>query len=214
MISFSRLFLNAVFVSLCCSGLVLSENVSAQTQTILFSAEEGGLPQNSGGSTEQQQVPFSEDEVLPETPISYERTSSLSAGEERFDLKTLPSTLFTYWEQAVVVEAMLSEGFSRPPTDAEILDGGEVIEDRPKPPPEERYLTLGGIVYRSAQKWTVWFNGKRVTPQALPAQAIDFKVRKDFIEVKWYDEYTNQIYPVRLRPHQRFNIDTRIFLPG
>jgi hypothetical protein len=32
--------------------------------------------------------------------------------------------------------------------------------------------------------------------------------------MKWFDEYTNQVFPIRLRPHQRFNIDARMFLPG
>ena len=153
-------------------------------------------------------------EITPDNVPAYVRTSSLAPESTQFDLKTLPSLLFTYWEQAAIVEAMLSDGFARPTTYSEMFDEGQLLEDRPKPPPEARYLTLGGIVYRSADKWTVWFNGKRVTPQALPSEAIDFKVKKDFIEIKWYDEYTNQIFPVRLRPHQRFNIDTRIFLPG
>lgn len=160
-----------------------------------------------------------EPEVMPveeAQPIegAYIRTNSLSIGKDRFDVSTIPSSMLTYWEQSAIIEALNAEGFARPTTYSEILEGDEFIEERPKPPPEERYLSLGGIVYVSSKEWTVWLNGKRVTPEALPPEAIDLKVQKSYIEIKWFDDYTNQIFPIRLRPHQRFNIDTRIFLPG
>lgn len=77
-----------------------------------------------------------------------------------------------------------------------------------------RELSLAGIVYRSSKDWTIWFNEQRITPTAIPEEVLDLRVGKDFIEIKWYDAYTNQIFPIRLRPHQRFNLDSRIFLPG
>ena len=70
------------------------------------------------------------------------------------------------------------------------------------------------FVYASGEDWVVWLNGQRVTPEAVPKQIIDIQVKNDYIELKWFDSWTNLIYPVRLRPHQRFNLDTRIFLPG
>ena len=144
----------------------------------------------------------------------YVRTSSLDAGNQRFDSATIPSSLFTYWEQAAIIEAMTSDGYARPTTYSEVSQGDVTLEERVKPPPEARYLTLGGIVYKSSKSWTIWLNGKKVTPKALPKEAVDLKVRKSYVEIKWFDEYTNQILPVRLRSNQRFNIDTRIFLPG
>jgi len=75
-------------------------------------------------------------------------------------------------------------------------------------------VTLGGIVYKGDDDWTIWLNGERVTPSAVPKEVMDLQVYKDYIEVKWLDEYTNSIFPLRLRAHQRFNMDMRIFLPG
>jgi hypothetical protein len=57
-------------------------------------------------------------------------------------------------------------------------------------------------------------NNSRVTPSDLPQSIIDIHVFKEFIELKWYDTVTKQVYPIRLRPNQKFNLDTNIFLPG
>ena len=101
-------------------------------------------------------------------------------------------------------------GFTaRPPTDTELrnaTDGNVKIG--------VREINLAGIVYLSAGDWTIWLNGQKVTPSRLPPEILDIKVRKNSIKLKWFDEYTNQIFPIKLKTHQRFNIDTRIFLPG
>lgn len=125
------------------------------------------------------------------------------------------SLFFTYWEYTAIKDAKYSRGLVRPPTEEELmrsLNTGR--EELHKPPPEEREVTLAGIVYVDHADWTIWLNGKRVTPTAIPPEVFDLKVSKEYIEMKWFDEYTNQVFPLRLRPHQRFNIDTRIFLPG
>ena len=80
--------------------------------------------------------------------------------------------------------------------------------------PGIRELSLGGIVYASSKDWTIWLNGTKMTPRLLAPEIIDIKVYKNYIKIKWYDSYTNQIFPIKLKTHQRFNIDTRIFLPG
>lgn len=131
----------------------------------------------------------------------------------------MASLVFTYWEHEAIKEAQDSVGVVRAPTSTELFrdleQGVNVIEEKKvKPPPEKRYVSLGGIVYASPDDWTIWLNGQRVAPKALPAEVIDLTVRKGVIELKWFDEYTNKIYPLRLRPHQRFNLDTRIFLSG
>lgn len=128
----------------------------------------------------------------------------------------MSSLVFTYWEHTAVKDARRARGLVRPPTDAELMkDLNAPPEDLSvRPPPEERDISLGGIVYVTGDEWTIWLNGKRVTPKALPEEAMDLQVYDEYIELKWYDKYTNQIFPIRLRPHQRFNIDARIFLPG
>lgn len=146
----------------------------------------------------------SEDEILaadkPKEPITPDK---------------IPSLFFTFWQHEAIVDAKNSRGFSRPPTEAELRSFG-LGEDELKPPPrpEEREITVGGILYKSSKEWTVWMNGKRVTPDALPKEVLDFRVFKDYVEFKWLDDYTNQIFPLRMRAHQRFNMDMRIFLSG
>lgn len=126
----------------------------------------------------------------------------------------IPSLLFTYWEHTAIVDAKKSVGETREVTEEEWRNIGGEGEQASKPPPEEREIKLGGIVFVRHGDWTIWLNGKRVTPNAIPHEVTDLKVFKEYIEMKWFDDYTNQIFPIRLRPHQRFNIDTRIFLPG
>lgn len=80
--------------------------------------------------------------------------------------------------------------------------------------PGIRELSLAGILYKGQENWTIWLNGTRMTPQAYSNQIHEIKVSEDYVDIKWFDPYTNIVFPIRLRPHQRFNLDTRIFLPG
>lgn len=135
---------------------------------------------------------------------------------KKFDAESFPSLLFTYWEQVAIEDARRSRGLNRAPTERELeraLDAEDNL-DMAKPPPAARNIALSGIAYKASKNWTIWLNGQRVTPKAIPSEVLDLKVFREYIEIKWYDEYTNRIIPIRLRPHQRFNIDTRIFLPG
>ena len=136
---------------------------------------------------------------------------------KNFDPSDYPSLLLTNQEYLAIIDARNSRGLVRPASDSEqMIDGAAMGEEQsiPMPPPEERYIRLGGILYKSPDSWTIWLNGARVTPDALPLEVIDFSVKKDYIEMKWFDEYTRQIIPIRLRANQRFHIDTRMFLPG
>ncbi len=128
----------------------------------------------------------------------------------------MSSLFFTYWQHQAIQDAKNDHrGVSRPPTEAELRALNKVDEkENIRVDPEKRYVSLGGIVYKGNKNWTVWLNGKRVTPRAVPREAIDLRVYEDYIEVRWFDEYSNQVFPLRLRAHQRFNLDMRIFLPG
>jgi len=128
----------------------------------------------------------------------------------------IPSLIFTYWEHTALYDARNSIGTVRPTTEAELKEELNKKQEPkgPKPPPEEREIRLGGIAYSGKDDWTIWLNEQRVTPNAVPKEVIELRVFNNYIEIKWYDDYTNKIFPIRLRPHQRFNIDTRIFLPG
>ncbi len=125
------------------------------------------------------------------------------------DPSKLETLFFTLWQHELLKEAI--RGFrSRPPLAHELDDPADAA-DRPA---GLRELTLGGIVYATSEEWTVWLNGQRVTPDSIPEQVIDIQVGENYLELKWFDSYTNLVYPIRIRPHQRFNLDTRIFLPG
>ncbi|MCK5284750.1 MAG: hypothetical protein KAJ86_04105 [Alphaproteobacteria bacterium] len=127
----------------------------------------------------------------------------------------MSSVVFTFWERTAIKDARRSRGLVRAPTDDELsnsLNNPDGLKVRP--PSEERDISLGGIVFVSKEDWTIWLNGKRVTPKAIPKEVIDISVYDEYIELKWFDEWSNQIFPIRLRSHQRFNVDTRIFLPG
>ncbi len=129
-----------------------------------------------------------------------------------FDVNKIPSLLFTYWQHKSIKDAEKNRGAVRPPTQAELdaLERGDEVKKDPGP----REVALGGIVFTAKDDWVIWLNGKRVMPDAIPKEVMDLHVFKDYIELKWIDEYTNQIFPIRLRTHQRFNMDNKIFLPG
>lgn len=115
------------------------------------------------------------------------------------------SIVLTVWEHMLIEEWRAGATVRIPvPEEGEAHSG----------PTGLRELSLGGIVYANNSDWTIWLNGQRLKPDALPREVMDINVRKKYIELKWYDSSTNLIYPIRLRPHQRFNLDSRIFLPG
>lgn len=127
----------------------------------------------------------------------------------------LGSLMFTPWQQALLEEAR--RGFLSNREKTEIKKNNEVLgltEPKKQPPknPGLRNISLGGIVFQSAENWTIWLNGVRVTPDKFPKQVTDLKVYKDHIELKWQDEYTDRIYPIRLKPQQIFNLDKRRFV--
>ncbi len=175
--------------------------------------------------------PEAKENQPPTTPVEQEGDKATEKAtiepekEEKFrkqpiNPNSIASILFTKWEYAAILDAIKAIGTAavRAPTRRELRNSegpeGERYEPRSRPPPEERDISLNGLVYHGEKDWTIWLNGKRVTPDALPKEVMDLHVYKGYIELKWYDDYSQSIYPIRLKPHQRFNLDTRIFLPG
>jgi hypothetical protein len=184
------------------SLLVLSPDAQVQAQT---------QPVQPGQGTQiQSPVPAAPLSVQPQQQQQQQQGDGFNPGE--YD-----SLVFTHWEHIAIEDARQSRGKTRSVSEAELMRDLNKRDDRSgkvKPAPEEREIRLSGIVYHSAKDWTVWLNEQRVTPEAIPEEVMDLKVYKTYIEFRWFDDWTNQIFPIRLRPHQRFNIDTRIFLPG
>lgn len=118
----------------------------------------------------------------------------------------IPSLFFTPEQYAALQEA--KQGFNFKPaadtSEAELYNEGNFI----------REISLQGILYKSPNDWIVWFNNARMTPKNLPPEVSEFKVHKNYVELKWFDRRTDTVVPVRLRPNQRFNLDAKVFLPG
>jgi hypothetical protein len=145
----------------------------------------------------------SDDTVLLATADAkrHVRDGSLMADEN------FPTLFFTAWQHALLQEAKIGFLGSR-------SGGGSSNAEQAQKDPGIREVSLGGIAFANSAQWTVWLNGVRVTPNAFPQQVLDIKVTQNYIDLKWFDNYTNKIYPIRLRPQERFNLDSRIFLPG
>ena len=77
-----------------------------------------------------------------------------------------------------------------------------------------REILLSGLLYNSEGDWVVWLNGMRVTPQKKPDELRYINVKEQYVELKWYDAVTDKVYPIRIKPHQKFSIDLQTFLPG
>ncbi|MFA7275791.1 MAG: hypothetical protein WC043_03200 [Pseudobdellovibrionaceae bacterium] len=156
-----------------------------------------------------------ENKEAPEVKIlkSIEKEMREKNKKEVYERSTIPSLIFTPSQHALLREARI--GFNtRLPTLQELRDPGDPNDPNYRPPVALREIKLGGIAFSSPDEWTIWLNNARVTPDALPAEALDIRVYREFIELKWFDSATNQVFPIRLRTNQKFNLDTRIFLPG
>lgn len=116
---------------------------------------------------------------------------------------------FTAWQHALLQEAKIGFETALPQPGAVASSSSGAPRD-----PGIREIALGGIAFYNPDRWTVWLNGVRITPEAIPEAVMDIKVSRAYIDLKWFDGYTNKIYPIRLRPQERFNLDSRIFLPG
>lgn len=154
-----------------------------------------------------------EEEILSEDPVLNDLLLRAKLKDPDVDTQQMASLFFTTWEQNLIADAR--NGFvARPPTEVEVEESEEEVVRGVRPTMGPRELALGGIVYVSSGEWTVWINGQKITPDRLPSEILDIRVQKDHVKLKWYDAYTNQIFPVKIKSHQRFNIDTRLFLPG
>ncbi len=122
--------------------------------------------------------------------------------------------VFTLWQHALLQDA--KKMFGKKDVDDPQSGGAILSEDGVMAPRAQgvREIGLNGILYKGKDNWVVWLNGKRLAPNALPDEIVDLKVHRSHIDMKWFDSNTNIIFPIRLRPHQRFNLDSRIFLPG
>ena len=163
---------------------------------------------------------LAQDAALEDTSIALEPSVIEIKQADIAPLETYPegfsSLFYTDDEYALLLESLrVRVAPSRRKSD----DDKEDLTFLPPPPPKietppPKILHLSGIIYTSPKDWTLWLNGQRVVPGKLPDHARAMSVTKEYADIKWHDTKSNQIFSVRMRPHQRFNIDTRTFMPG
>lgn len=172
----------------------------AQTPPPVAGAASPGAALSTPGTTLASAPPV-EGVGIALTPIEKEINEQLAFLRPTVNIETMPSLFFTIWEHDLVRDARRGL-MTRDGSD----DGVDITTPRD--------ISLGGIVYASSKDWTIWLNNIRISPTRMPSEVMDLKVYRTHIDLEWFDAQTNQIFPIRLRPHQRFNLDSRIFLPG
>lgn len=174
---------------------------------------------NGGGTS------INDDIVPPEVVIlkKIEEELVLKYKNEIYNPPSIQSLIFTPGQQALLREARNGFNAKAPSVDEDKKeeDGSGTTDEKGLQYDEEEQVTAGsrtislsGIVFISPDDWTIWINKMRITPANLPKQALDLRVYRDFIELQWFDAKSNQVFPIRLRPNQTFNLDGKVFLPG
>lgn len=124
----------------------------------------------------------------------------------------IPSLIFSPTQQSLLNSAR--QGLTTIGTGVEGLEEEIGAQGTLTAAPSVTSIFLSGIVFNGKDNWTLWLNGARITPKTLPKEIIDINVNQEFVELKWFDAATNQIFPVRLRPNQKFDFEQKTFLPG
>jgi hypothetical protein len=201
-----------LLVALVLFAIVLGSEVYAQEEVISNSEAEVTITQSAPQVIEVfPPKPLSPEESLP--PVE-EMIKRVNQKKPEVSIDQIGSVFLTSIEENVIIEARKG-AVAGLPTDMEFDEDQDLLDAnsnvRPMAP---REVSLGGVLYVSSDDWVVWINSEKITPKNIPSSIIDIRVNKDFVKLKWYDIQTNQIFPIKLRSHQRFNLDSRIFLPG
>ena len=147
--------------------------------------------------------------VIEEPVITIDERIELNSPDVVLD--QILSLFLTGNEENLIIAARAGV-VTRPPTETEFSQ--EQKTTTVSRPSSVREISLGGILYTSSNDWTIWINSQKITPKNIPPAIMDIDVSKDRVRLKWIDFQTNQIFPVKLKTHQRFNFDSRMFLPG
>ncbi len=125
------------------------------------------------------------------------------------DLPDLPasSLFFSPQQMAAIHQALV--GIYMP-----LFEQEQSITGAAAVPLAARTLHLSGMLYSSDKNWIIWLNGFRLTPNRLLPEVVEINVGKKEVSLKWYDAVLNKIIAITLRPHQIYDIDTGILLPG
>lgn len=203
----SILTLSAGFAALCLSAAAMAQEASVPQASARPEADAPADAQAVSPAANATVVaalpPAGQQPVL--SAMEKELSEHLAYLQPNVNIDTMPSLFFSVWEHDLVMDARRGLTTRGP--------GGDDGVD-PALAVAPRDISLGGIVYVDNKDWTIWINSVRVSPDAIPDEVMDLKVFKNYVELEWFDKQTNQVFPIRLRAHQRFNLDTRMFLPG
>lgn len=208
---FLRGFFIFIFAALLVSSAVYAQD-ETQDETV---AEESVEESENQAVSEEKEVEATEnkDFLSNENPYIADMVLRSQLRDKNSKRLSRLSLFFTPGELNLIRDA--EKGLvSRPVTETEIKEAEKEIAQNIRPPRGPREIEMGGIIYQSENDWAVWINGQKITPDRIPEEILDIRVYRDTVQLKWFDAYTNQVFPVKMKSHQRFNIDTRIFLPG
>ncbi len=128
--------------------------------------------------------------------------------QKELDKFFLGSFLFSGAEAALIQKAMM--GRVEMPQQTQ-----ETLSLEKKEIPKRRVIQISGVFFRTVKDWTVWINGKKVTPYKQLPEIIDIEVRSSsYLHLKWYDVGLNKVISITMRPNQVYDITTGILLPG
>lgn len=158
----------------------------------------------AGASTAQAQQQAEQPQQQAAQPIQ-----PLPAAVKAEELPDVPasSLFFTPQQMAAIHQALV--GIYMP-----LFEQEQSITGTSAVPLAPRTIHLAGLLYSSDKNWIVWLNGFRLTPERLLPEVIEINVDSKGVRLKWYDAFSNKIIGIRLRPHQIYDIDTGILLPG
>jgi len=196
------------FVCVACLTLLPSHFVLAQDADLLLPSDQAAQIVDEIQQSQETAPPPSFASMTREPLVAEMMLRAYEVEGLRVPVNT-PSLFFTVREQALIEEARRGVT-ARLATDRELdaaQDGDSIVKG-------PREVSIGGILYAGANDWVIWLNGEKITPQSLPSEITDITVNKDSVKLKWFDAYTNQIFPIKLKTHQRFNLDSRIFITG
>lgn len=102
----------------------------------------------------------------------------------------------------------------KPPAEAEVTEEPGSPPVLYPPIPQQRSITLSGVLYRAPGDWAVWINGQKVVPSRLLPEIVDIRVERDRVHLKWFDIGLGRVLALTLRPNQTYDIVSSTLLRG
>lgn len=96
------------------------------------------------------------------------------------------------------------------PENSTVLNAAQQV----MPADARRLIKLAGVLFKDEGNWIIWLNGKKIQPGRLPSEIVDIRVESDRVHLKWFDNGSNKVISITLRPHQTYDIGAGILLPG